>query len=219
MNLDAKTVNQLSRLNKTAKLGVLIAVFICILIGGYFLDTSDQLTTLEEAQLKEETLKATFLDKKKQAVNLAAYKQQKADIESAFGTLLKQLPNKSEMDALLNDVNQAGIGRGLAFELFRPVAKENIFDFYAEQPVSVRVSGTFHEFGLFAEDISKLPRIVNLDDVAITVVGGAAAPVNPRAPLAGSAGPARLTLEATARTYRYLDPSEIQAAKRKGAPK
>jgi type IV pilus assembly protein PilO len=136
--------------------------------------------------------KEVFLEKKKLAVNLDAYKQQRAEIEQAFGALLKQLPNKSEMDALLIDINQAGLGRGLAFELFKPAEKENFTEFYAELPVNIKVTGQYHDLGAFASDVAKMPRIVLLTDLKLDP------------PKEGV-----LTMEAVAKTYRYLDEEEV----------
>jgi len=117
--------------------------------------------------------------------------QQLKEIEQSFGALLKQLPNKAEMDALLTDINQAGLGRGLQFELFKPAAQERMADFYAELPITIRITGNYHDMGAFASDVAQLPRIVTLNDVGI----------------ANNAG--TLTLEATAKTFRYLDEDEI----------
>jgi type IV pilus assembly protein PilO len=129
---------------------------------------------------------------------LDLYVQQLQGVEQSFGALLKQLPNKSEMDALLTDINQAGLGRGLQFELFRPASQERIADFYAELPISVRVTGTYHDMGAFASDVAQLPRIVTLNDIGIANDRGT------------------LTMEATAKTFRYLDEEEI-AKQRKAA--
>jgi len=131
-------------------------------------------------------------------------------------TLLRQLPNKSEMDALLNDINQAGLGRSLQFDLFKPAGSENLSDFYAELPVTLRVSGHYHELGAFASDLSHLPRIVLLQDMNISVVSAPS-------PKDHSGKDAVLQMEATARTYRYLDEAEIaaqqRAAKERGGKK
>jgi len=140
----------------------------------------------------------SYAEKKAKAVNLELYVQQLREIEQSFGALLKQLPNKSEMDALLTDINQAGLGRGLQFELFRPAAQERMADFYAELPISLRITGTYHDMGAFASDVAQLPRIVTLNDVGILNDKGT------------------LTMEATAKTYRYLDENEV-AAQRKAA--
>ena len=186
-----------SQIPNSIKFGTMIALFIATLTMGYFFDTSDQISQLETLQNAEADLKNTWLDKKKQAVNLHAHEQQLADIEIAFGTLLRQLPNKSEMDALLNDINQAGLGRGLNFELFRPATAEVTTEYYAEQPVSIIISGNFNDIGSFAEDISRLSRIVNLTDINLK---------NTIDPVSIAKGvPARINMEATVKTYRYLD--------------
>src|SRR5688572_6147011 len=174
------------------KLGVLLLALIAILLASYFLDWQAQLEAIDGAKRKEVALKDSFIDKKKQAIDLDAYRRQLEDIEKSFGTLLKQLPGKSEMEALLTDINQAGLGRGLQFELFRPAASENLSEFYAELPINIRVTGSYHDMGAFASDISKLSRIVLLNDVAITQ---------------GKDG--ALAMDAVAKTYRYLDEEEL----------
>lgn len=178
---------------------VLLALFGALIFGGYMLDWSDQWVQLDAAKAKEETLKTAFMDKKRQAINLETYRQQLKDLEQAFGALLKQLPNKSEMDALLTDINQAGLGRGLEFELFKPEAKENFTEYYAELPITIRITGKYHDLGSFASDISQLPRIVTLNEIGIT---------------SGKDG--LLTMDAIAKTYRYLDEDEV-ASQRKAA--
>ena len=180
------------------KLGVLLLLLIVLVGASYWFDWQDQLTQIDGAKAKEEQLRTTFLDKKKQAIDLPAYRKQLVDIESQFGALLKQLPGKSEMDALLTDINQAGLGRGLQFELFRPATSEIMGDFYAELPITVRVTGNYHDLGAFASDIGRLSRIVTLNDIALSVSKDA------------------LTLDAVAKTFRYLDDSEL-AAQRKAA--
>jgi type IV pilus assembly protein PilO len=183
------------------KAGALVLLFIAIQVAAYFLFWQSQGDQIEKGRQEVEKQKVTFLDKKKLAVNLEAYKQQRVEIEQAFGALLKQLPNKSEMDALLIDINQAGLGRGLAFELFRPAEKENFTEFYAELPVNIKVTGNYHDLGAFASDVAKMPRIVLLTDLKIDP------------PKDGT-----LTMEAVAKTYRYLDEEEIakQRAGQKG---
>jgi type IV pilus assembly protein PilO len=138
------------------------------------------------------------LEKKKVAIDLPAYRKQLEEIDKSFGTLLKQLPGKSEMDALLTDINQAGLGRGLQFELFKPAAQETMRDFYAELPITIKVTGTYHDIGSFASDIGKLSRIVTLNDIGLTTAKDG------------------LVLDATAKTFRYLDESEV-AQQRKAA--
>ena len=179
------------------KLGVLLLVLLAILGAAYWFIWNDQLAQNESERAKTESLKTTFLDKKKVAIDLPAYRKQLDDIEKQFGALLKQLPGKSEMDALLTDINQAGLGRGLQFELFKPAASETVKDFYAELPITIRVTGNYHDIGAFAGDIGKLSRIVTLNDISI-------------------AGQNTLAMDATAMTYRYLDEAEV-ATKRRAA--
>ncbi len=183
--------------HRIPKVTVLAGLFLVILVAGWWFVWNDQLTELDNKQREEETLKQQFLDKKRQAVNLELYTQQLADIDRSFGALLKQLPNKSEIEALLIEVNQAGLGRGLQFELFRP-AQEQIKDFYAELPIVVKINGTYHDFGAFAADIAKLPRIVTLNNISI-------------APLKDGGV---LTMDATTKTFRYLDEEEIAKQKK-----
>jgi type IV pilus assembly protein PilO len=182
-------------LPKIAVLGILLVL---ILIAGAFFDWKDQLDALDRAQDEEAKLRVSYSEKKAKAVNLELYVQQLKEIEQAFGALLKQLPNKSEMDALLTDINQAGLGRGLQFELFRPAVRERMADFYAELPITVRVTGTYHDMGAFASDVAQLPRIVTLNDIGIVNDKGT------------------LVMDATAKTFRYLDEDEI-AKQRKTA--
>ena len=196
-NLDPKNIDSWPAL---PKLGVLLLALLALIAASYFLDWQSQLESISEAQKKEIVLRETFLDKKKQAINLEAYRQQLADIEKSFGVLLKQLPGKSEMEALLTDINQAGLGRGMQFELFKPAASENVSEFYAELPINIRVTGSYHDMGAFATDISKLSRIVLLTDVSLTQVKEGT-----------------LAMDAIARTYRYVDAEET--AKRRKVEK
>lgn len=175
----------------------MLVVFVGILFAGYWFEWSAQLAELEVAQQNEVKLRETFLNKKKQAINLDTYKQQLKDIEQSFGALLKQLPNKSEMDALLTDINQAGLGRGLQFDLFKPAPNETQSEFYAELPITIRLTGSYHDLGAFASDVSQLSRIVTLNDISITT------------------GKENLVMDAIAKTFRYLDEEEISAQKKK----
>jgi len=179
------------------KLGVLLLAFIGCLAASYIFDWQDQVDAIDASKQKELTLRDTFLDKKKQSVDLEAYRKQLDDIEKSFGTLLKQLPSKSEMEALLTDINQAGLGRGLQFELFRPAANETTSEFYAELPITIRVTGNYHDMGSFASDISRLSRIVLLNDIAMT-----------------QSPTGVLSMDAVAKTYRYLDEDEIAKQKK-----
>ena len=178
------------------KLTMLFGLFVVLLVAGWWFLWSDQLAELEGKQKEEETLKQQYLDKKKQAVNLDLYIEQLAEIDRSFGALLKQLPNKSEIEALLIEVNQAGLGRGLQFDLFRPGA-EQVKDFYAELPIAVKINGGYHDFGAFAADIAKLPRIVTLNNISI---------------VPGKDGV--LSLDATTKTFRYLDEEEVAKQKK-----
>jgi type IV pilus assembly protein PilO len=188
------------------KAGAFILIFIGLQVAAYFLLWQSQMEAIDKGRQDVAKQKEVFLEKKKLAVNLDSYKQQRAEIEQAFGALLKQLPNKSEMDALLIDINQAGLGRGLAFDLFKPSEKENFTEFYAELPVNIKVTGNYHDLGAFASDVAKMPRIVLLTDVKLDP------------PKDGI-----LSMEAVAKTYRYLDEEEVakqrKATKDKTAPK
>jgi type IV pilus assembly protein PilO len=179
------------------KFAALALIVAAILIGAYFIFYQTQLEDLEKEQKKETDLRATFVEKKKLAVNLEAYQQQRAEIEQSFGALLKQLPTKSQVDALIIDINQAGLGRGLQFELFKPNQTENLTEFYAERPINLKVIGNYHDLGAFASDVSKLPRIVLLNDLKVDNVKDGT-----------------LSMEAVAKTYRYLDPDEVAAQKK-----
>jgi type IV pilus assembly protein PilO len=179
---------------------VLLAILVVIPAAGYFLDTAGQIETLELGLQEEERLKRQYLDKKRQAVNLDLHRQQLREINIQFGALLRQLPDKSQMDALLVDINQAGLGRGLQFELFRPAGGDIIRDFYAERPIAVKLTGTYHDMGAFASDVGQLSRIVTLNDVSIATQKDG-----------------NLVMDATARTFRYLSDDE-SAAQRKAKP-
>ncbi len=188
------------------KLVALIGILAGILVGAYFLDWQGQIEELEAGKNQEVKLKDDYLNKKKQSINLDLHKQQLREIDQSFGALLKQLPNRAQMDALLVDINQSGLGRGLQFELFKPAAAESVREFYAELPIQVRVVGNYHDMGAFASDLGQLSRIVTLNDVTIA---------------ASKEG--QLQMDATARTFRYLDDEEVSAqrksAKAAKAPK
>lgn len=199
------TLDELKRLNPKdigswpvlPKIGALLLILLLIVGGGYWFDWSKQWAALSAARDKENSLRADFIDKKRQAINLDAYTKQLRDIEQSFGAMLKQLPNKAEMPALLSDINQAGLGRGLQFDLFKPSERETAYDFYAEQPIAIRVSGNYHDIGAFASDVAQLPRIVTLNNVSLT-----------------SDKEGRLIMDAVARTFRYLDEEELQAQRK-----
>ncbi|MBK6601429.1 MAG: type 4a pilus biogenesis protein PilO [Betaproteobacteria bacterium] len=178
------------------KVGVLAILFLVIVAAGAYFDWMDQYEALAKVEAEEQTLREQYAEKKSKAINYDLYRQQLAEIELSFGALLKQLPNKSEMDALLTDINQAGLGRGLAFELFKPAATERMAEFYAELPITIKITGNYHDMGAFASDVAQLPRIVTLNDVAIANDKGV------------------LTLDAVAKTYRYLDEEEVAKQRR-----
>ena len=181
------------------KVGAMLILFGVLVFAGYMLVWSEQLEGLDKAREEETKLRNEFLDKKKQSINLDLYREQVKEIEQSFGALVRQLPNKSEMDALITDINQAGLGRGLEFDLFKPAPQETIKGELAELPISISVTGSYHDLGKFASDIAQLPRIVNLNNISI-IQGKDSA----------------LLMTATAVTYRYLDDEEL-AAQRKAA--
>ena len=178
------------------RVAVLVALFCAVLAAGWWFSWSDELATLEAKQQEELRLKDDFVAKKKQAVNLDLYTQQLSEIDRSFGALLKQLPNKSEVESLLVEINQSGMGRGLQFELFKPRA-EATKDFYAELPIEVRLTGSYHDFGAFAGDIGRLSRIVTLNNISIS-----------------SAKDGGLVMDAVTKTFRYLDDEELAAKKK-----
>ncbi len=179
-------------------LKAIASVLVCIAVlgAGYWFDTQHQLVTLENAEKKERELKTTFEIKQAKAVNLDAYKQQMVEMKSTFGTMLRQLPSKTEVAGLLVDISQTGLASGLEFELFQP-STEKPAEFYAELPISIRVTGNYHRFGNFVSGIAALPRIVTLHNISITPTGET------------------FTMNALAKTYRYIDESEQTPRKKK----
>ncbi len=168
-----------------------------MVVLGWFLLLSDAHDALESERARELTLKTDYRGKLAQAVNLGELRKQKLQVEEYVTQLEKQLPGKAEMDALLSDINQAGLGRGLQFELFRP-GSVVVKDYYAELPIAIKVSGRYHDIGAFAADIANLSRIVTLHNMNIVT---------------SQKGDGTLGMDATARTYRYLDPAEIETIK------
>jgi len=204
-NIDFKNAGSLPTAVKAV---LLTALFVLVFLLGYYFLWSPELESLDSAKAKELELRQVFIDKKTQAINLAGYKQQMIDIEKTFGALLKQLPDKSQMDGLLTDINQAGLSRDLEFELFKP-SQETQAEFYAEMPISIKVLGTYHNLGAFSTDISKLSRIVTLNEISVATLNK-----EPNKDIKASVADAVLVMEAIAKTYRYLDADEL-AAKRK----
>ena len=184
------------------KIALIIIVCVAVGVAGFFLDIKGQIAKLQRAEREEVTLKQTFENKQAKAVNLAAYKQQLKDIEESFGAMLRQLPSKTEVEGLLVDISQTGLASGIEFELFKP-EKERYIDFYAELPIKMKMTGTYHEFGNFVSGVAALPRIVTLHDISITK--------DPKSD--------RLTMDVTAKTYRYLDEAEIAAHKKSTSKK
>ena len=177
-----------------------IILFLCALIGfgWYYFIVSDQLRRLDAAVAEESKLRATFEQKQEKAANLEAYQQQLVEMRESFGAMLRQLPDKTEVAALLVDVSQTGLAAGLEFELFQPSGEQNR-DFYAELPIRVRVNGAYHDFGRFISGLAALPRIVTIHDIKIA------------SPSAGNgAAGQRLVLNATVKTYRYLDETSVE---------
>lgn len=185
------------------KLAVWAFTAAVVVLIGWFLLISTATDELEAERLKEPELKQTYLTKLGQAVNLGELRKQKLQVQEYVTQLEKQLPGKAEMDALLSDINQAGLGRGLSFELFRPGQVE-VKDYYAELPIAIRVTGRYHDIGSFAADVSNLSRIVTLQNLAISQPPNAAG---------------TLSMEATARTYRYLDATEVAEQQKAAAAK
>ena len=184
------------------KLATWLLLGVMVIVLGWFLLLSDKTDELDQERNKEPGLRKEYRDKLAQAVNLPELRKQKQQVEEYVTQLEKQLPGKAEMDALLTDINQAGIGRGLQFELFRP-GSVAVRDYYAELPITIRVVGRFHDIGSFTADIANLSRIVTLHDLQIS----------------GGGRDGALALDATARTYRYLDAAEIAAQKKPAGAK
>ncbi|GGP27854.1 type 4a pilus biogenesis protein PilO [Silvimonas amylolytica] len=189
-NLDPKDMGNWPR---AAQIGLIVVLVVVVLVAGYFLLWSDQMDELATGQQQEEALKAQYLDKAQKAANLEAYKQQLKEIQDSFGVLLRQLPTKSEMETLLTEINQAGVGRGLQFDLFRPQAETKTAEF-AEMPIDIRITGSYHDLSAFVSDVAQLSRIVTLTNIELTV---------PKSP-------DTLAMAAVVKTYRALDDAEQQ---------
>ncbi len=190
-NIDVKNIAALPLPVKIV--GIAVIAFL-ILGAGYWFVIADELEQRSRAQDEEQTLRETYLNKKLLALNIDLYRKQMEEMQQTFGSLLRQLPNTTEVPDLLVDITQAGLGRGLEFSLFRP-EKEQPRDFYAELPISLQVTGSYHELAQFVSDVAALPRIVTFGDISITSAQGG-----------------RLSMQATARTYRYLDAGQVQQA-------
>ncbi|PHV11984.1 type 4a pilus biogenesis protein PilO [Chitinimonas sp. BJB300] len=190
-NLDPKDI---ANWPASLQIGALVALIAAIVAAGYFLILADQNEELEQGRNREGELKQAFLDRKAKAINLDAYRQQLAEIQESFGALLKQLPSKAEMETLITEINQSGVGRGLQFELFRPAVTETKTAEFAERPIEIKIGGAYHDLAAFASDVSQLSRIVTLGSMQIALP----------TPGASSA----LSMQAVASTYRALDEEE-----------
>ncbi len=178
---------------------ILISIFLFLVVAAWWFGWNPQFAELETKRQEEAKLKEDWLDKKKSAANLEAYKKQLAEIDRSFGALLRQLPNKAEMESMLVDINQSGVGRGLKFELFKPGA-EGAKDFYAELPITIKLVGKYHDLGAFTGDVAKLSRIVTLNDIDVSAVKDDT-----------------LSMTMVAKTFRYLDDAEVAKQKREKA--
>ncbi|MBI5450186.1 MAG: type 4a pilus biogenesis protein PilO [Gammaproteobacteria bacterium] len=170
-----------------------------VLGAGFWFDTREQLARLEQSKQQEQVLKEEFSSKQNKAANLESYKKQMTEMESSFGTMLRQLPSETEVAGLLSDISQTGLSNGLEFELFKPEA-EAPAEFYSELPIKIKVVGTYHELGNFVSDVAALPRIVTLHNFTIKLGDVKGKGKDP------------LTMDAIAKTYRYLDESSKGAA-------
>ena len=183
--------------------GVLIAIVaVAVLAAGYFLDIQTQQENLDRITSEEKRLKEDFEVKQAKAANLNAYKAQMVEMEDSFGAMIRQLPSKTEVEDLLIDISQTGLASGIEFQLFKPLAEKHI-EFYAELPITLKMTGTYHQFGEFVSGIAALPRIVTLENISIT--GGKGK----------NSKKGNLTMDVTAKTYRYLDESEVSGKRKK----
>lgn len=178
---------------KVALIGVICAL---VLVLGYFLHIQKKMDELDRARAQETELKTEFETKQAKAANLDAYKKQMKEMEVSFGTMLRQLPSKTEVDDLLVDISQTGLSSGIEFELFKPLAEQRI-DFYAELPIQISMIGSYHQFGDFVSGVAALPRIVTLHNIGLTSLKGG-----------------KLKMDVMAKTYRYLDENELASARK-----
>lgn len=201
INLSEVDLKNLGNAPMAVKGLVLAILFVGVVAAGYYFHLSDQVAALDTLRAEEENLRNTYSAKVGETRNLETYRKQLDETEVALATMLKQLPGKAEIDALLTDINQAGLGRGLSFELFRP-GQTSFADYYATLPVSIKINGGYHDIANFISDVAALPRIVTIHDINVAT-----------SPKSG------LTVDATLRTYRYLDASETAATKQGGKKK
>ena len=193
IDLNDLDFNNLGAWPTPVKVGLVVITAIAVLAAGYFLDIKGQQETLDRSRSQEVKLKRDFESKQSKAVNLEAYKKQMKDMEESFGAMLRQLPSKTEVEHLLVDISQTGLASGIEFVLFKPES-EQFTEFYAELPIKIKMTGTYHQFGSFVSGVAALPRIVTLHDIFIR---------------SGKKEGELLTMDLTAKTYRYLDDDEV----------
>ncbi len=199
IKLDELDINDLKKIGAAPlpiKIAIIAVLCVCLAAAGYFLDTTKQKAELQNATAKEQELRRIFSAKQAKAANLEAYKQQLEEMRISFGTLLRQLPNETEIETLLTDISQTGISAGLDIDYFKPEGLRPK-EFYSEFPIRLKVTGRYHEFAEFISGVAALPRIVTLQDIIVK-------PADPK-------GGVKLTMELTAVTYQYLDESAEEA--------
>ena len=196
-DLDIEDLKKIGSAPLPVKIAIIVALCVALLIAGYFLDTTTQIAELDKVTAEEKQLRIVFAGKQAKAANLEAYKQQLEEMRTSFGTLLRQLPNETEIETLLTDISQTGISAGLEIEYFKPEGLRPK-EFYSEYPIKLKVTGRYHEFAEFISGVAALPRIVTVQDISIS-------PSDPK-------GGVKLTMELTAITYQYLDENAEDAA-------
>ncbi len=197
-DLNQLDFNNVGKWPMPTRVAAIAIVCVIVLAAGFWFDTQEQIKVLGQAEEKEKELKGVFEQKQSKAANLDVYRKQLVDIKKSFGTMLRQLPGKTEVEGLIDDISQKGIGSGLQFDLFKP-EQESPVEFYAELPIKIRVAGNYNEFGDFVSGVAALPRIVTLHDISITSLSGSKDSKDKK-DQKGS-----LVMEATAKTYRYLE--------------
>ncbi|MFV2059441.1 MAG: type 4a pilus biogenesis protein PilO [Gammaproteobacteria bacterium] len=190
-------INNIGSWPMPIKIILIAIVSIGVLVGGYFLDLQSQNESLDRSRAREITLKQEFERKQAKAANLDAYKKQMLEMEESFGTMLRQLPSKTEVENLVDEITQTGLTSGVEFKLFKPES-ERFIEFYAEKPISLEIVGSYHQFGEFISGVAALPRIVTMHNISIK-----------------SSKTGELHMKAVAKTYRYLDEQELQSQAKK----
>jgi len=196
-DLDIDDLKKIGTAPLVVKVAIIVILCIGLAVAGYFLDTTEQKAELDKVVAEEQQLRQIFTGKQAKAANLVAYKQQLDEMRTSFGTLLRQLPNETEIETLLTDISQTGISSGLEIDLFQPEGLRPK-EFYSEYPIKLKVTGRYHEFAEFISGVAALPRIVTVQDIAIK-------PAEPK-------GGVKLTMELTAVTYQYLDETAEESA-------